>query len=54
MHDNISLTSIFYMLFKIHELERVYTFKNNQKIDALHDDFKDIIEKTHTIDKNVA
>jgi len=54
VHDNISLTSIFYMLYKIHEIERVYTFKNIQKIDALHDDFKDIIEKTHTIDKNVA
>jgi len=54
VHDNISLTSIFYMLYKINEIERVYTFKNIQKIDALHDDFKDIIEKTHTIDKNVA
>ncbi len=53
VHDNISLTSIFYMLYKIHEVKREYSFQHTDKIDKIHDYFKDIIEKTHTADKLV-
>lgn len=50
---NFSLSSIFYMLYKIHEVKREYSFQHTDKIDKIHDYFKDIIEKTHTADKLV-
>jgi hypothetical protein len=52
-HETISLTSIFYMLFKIHEADekREYIFENIYKIDCLHDYFKYIIKRTHKLDQ---
>ncbi len=48
--ETISLAKIFFFLFKIHKEKREYIFKDESKIDSVHDKYKGLIEKTNELD----
>ena len=48
--NTISLSKIFFFLFKIHQKERAYTFDADSSIETVHDRFKTIIKETSSFD----